>query len=105
MKPHLGIITAIVALSLVSFVLLAGSLTVLVHNQNQMDAFIKVNCGYIEDLKAGQRESAQATITGDKLLLKDHDLNGTPLPVPRQAIIDDIAAKQIVVDRFPAKDC
>ncbi len=63
------------------------------------------NCLAIENLKAGQREAAQATIDGDRLLLKDHDENGTSLPVPKQAILDDIAAKQKVVDRFPARDC
>ena len=63
------------------------------------------NCIAIENLKAGQRDSAQATIDGDKKLLEDHDKHGMPLPVPRQAVLDDIAAKQKTVDRYPPRKC
>lgn len=83
---------AAVVVSLVIVALLVNSVAV-------------ANCKQIEELKAAQREEAQATITGDKLLLADHDKNGTPLPVPRAAVEADIGAKQRTVDRFPPKTC
>lgn len=63
------------------------------------------NCLAIENLKSGQREAAEATIAGDMKLLRDADRQGFPLPVPRDAIIADIAAKQAVIDRYPERAC
>lgn len=76
------------------------------HLANGVDARLSYrNCVAIENLKAGQREAAEATIEGNQKLLDAHDLHGAPLPVPRAAIAADIVAKQKVVDRFPPRDC
>lgn len=63
------------------------------------------NCLAIENLKAGQRDQAQATVNGDNLLLFRHAKFGDPLPVPREAVIGDRNAKLKTVHRYPAREC
>lgn len=83
-----------------------GSLALLWHHVKGLDhKRVYENCLAIENIKSGVREQAQATIDGDKLLLMSHDSDGTPLPVPRAAVLADIATKQAVVDRYPPRIC
>lgn len=74
-----------------------------VHHLDQKRVY--QNCLAIENIKSGQRDTAQATIDGDNKLLRDHDLHDVPLPVPQEAIEADIAAKQAVLDRYPPRVC
>jgi hypothetical protein len=64
---------------------------------------LKRYCMSIENLKAGQREQAQATIDGNNLLLKNNP-DGLP-GFPRSVIEADTAAKQRTVDRYPPRPC
>lgn len=96
----------IIGVNLVMLGLLVSGFVYTHHQVRSFDARQTYrNCMAIENLKGSLREAAQATIEGDLKLLDDSDKNGTPLPVPRQAIEDDITAKQKVVDRFPARPC
>lgn len=91
---------------LIILAIYVGSLGVMayyVHNLDEKRVY--QNCLAIENLKSGQREAAQATIDGDRKLLRDSVQQGFPLPVPRVAIVADIAAKQAVIDRYPERKC
>lgn len=61
------------------------------------------NCRQIEELKAAQREEAQATIAGNLAFLEANP-GGTD-QFPEAVVRADIAAKQKTVDRFPPKTC
>lgn len=103
MRRTLAIILVAITLAVVSLVLMVVSLVGWVHNSNRINDFVHSNCIAIEELKAGQREEAQATIDGDRAFLKAHP-GGTD-QFPESVVQADIDAKQKTVDRYPPKRC
>lgn len=98
----LGVMLAALVASLVMLGYGVRSLDV---TQSDLDKVVYANCQAIEEINAVAREEAQATIDGDRLLLADHFENGTPLPVPIEAVRADIESKQRKINRLAPKTC